>query len=130
MPMPSSLRARLLLTSACVALFVGGGGLANDGGGSRTPEDGRKLALIIAISEYGTPPNHPQTGEPLRPYRNLNAMNDVPLVRGALESQGFLPEDIRVIQDAEGIRVAFRALIRDTGEGDIVVLHTPGTGTG
>lgn len=132
MPMPSSLRARLLLTSACVALFVGGDGLANESGGSGTSEGGRKLALIIAISDYGTPPNHPQTGEPLRPYRNLNAKNDVPLVRGALESQGFLPEDIRVIEDAdadaEGIRAAFRSLIRDTDEGDIVVLHYSGHG--
>jgi len=95
-------------------------------------EDGRKIALIIAISDYGTPPNHPETGEPLRPYRHLNAMNDIPLVRGALEQQGFLPENIRVLEDAEadaaGIREAFRRLIRQTDDGDVVVFHYSGHG--
>lgn len=95
-------------------------------------QDGRKIALIIAISDYGTPPNHPETGEPLRAYRPLNAKNDIPLVRGALEHQGFLPGDIRVLQDADadaaGIREAFRRLIRDTKDGDVVVLHYSGHG--
>ncbi|MDA0329241.1 MAG: caspase family protein [Gemmatimonadetes bacterium] len=94
------------------------------------PAAGRKIALIIAISDYGTPPAHPETGEPLRPYRDLNAKNDVPLVRGALEAQGFTSENIRVIEDAdadaEGIRDAFRWLVRETGSGDVVVLHYSG----
>lgn len=91
-----------------------------------------KRALIIAIGEYGTPPPHPDTGEPLRPYRPLNAGNDVPLIRGALERQGFRPEDIRVLRDAdadsEGIRSALRQLVRDTRRGDVVVLHYSGHG--
>jgi len=91
---------------------------------------GTKRALIIAISDYGTPPNHPDTGEPLRPYRNLNASNDIPLVRGALEQQGF--QDIRLLQDAdadiEGIRAALNRLVRDTDDGDVVVVHYSGHG--
>jgi metacaspase-1 len=95
-----------------------------------TSAEGTKRALIVAISDYGTPPNHPETGEPLRPYRTLNAKNDIPLVRGALEQQGF--EDIRLLQDAdadvEGIRAALRRLVRDTDEGDVVVVHYSGHG--
>jgi hypothetical protein len=95
-------------------------------------QEGRKLALIIAIEQYGTPPPHPVTGAPLRAYRKLNAGNDVPLVRGALEHQGFRPADIRVLRDAEadldGIRTALRRLVRDTREGDVVVIHYSGHG--
>ena len=95
-------------------------------------QEGRKIALVIAISDYGDPPAHPKTGQPLRPYRDLNAKNDVPLVRGALLRQGFAPEHIRLLQDAEadaeGIRAAFRDLARDVRPGDVVVLHYSGHG--
>ena len=91
-----------------------------EGSHDGAPFVGTKRALIIAIADYGTPPNHPETGEPLRPYRNLNASNDIPLVRGALEQQGF--QDIRLLQDAdadvEGIRAALNRLVRDTDEDD------------
>ena len=116
------------------ALLVGALALAAPllGAGPHGVEDGRKIALIIAISDYGTPPPHPETGEPLRPYRTLNAHNDIPLVRGALEHQGFLPENIRVLEDAdadaEGIREALRWLVRETDDGDVVVLHYSGHG--
>jgi len=101
-----------------------------------TPEgdhrDGGKRALIIAISDYGPPPRHPETGEELRGYRTLNAKNDVPLVRSALEHQGFDPADIRVIQDeeadVEGIRSELRDLVRATDNGDVVVVHYSGHG--
>jgi metacaspase-1 len=119
-----------------LALAVASGAATMDVGPARadlgSSVAGRKIALIIAISDYGTPPNHPVTGEPLRPYRDLNAKNDIPLVRGALEHQGFLPDDIRVIEDADadarGIREAFRQLVRDTNEGDVVVVHYSGHG--
>ena len=123
---PRQGRARVVAT--CV-LTLAVGAL---GAWTSRPDAGRKIALIIAISDYGTPPNHPDTGEPLRPYRTLNAHNDIPLVQGALEQQGFLSEDIRVLRDAEadadGIREAFRWLIRETEEGDVVVLHYSGHG--
>lgn len=94
--------------------------------------EGRKLALIIAISDYGNPGLNPLTGEPMRRYRNLNSKNDVPLIRGALEIQGFPRENIRVLQDAdadaEGIRTAFRQLAREADEGDVVVFHFSGHG--
>jgi len=95
-------------------------------------DEGRKLALIIAISDYGEPGLNPVTGEPMRPYRNLNAKNDIPLIRGVLEIQGFREENIRVVQDAEadaeGFRDAFRQLIREADEGDVVVFHYSGHG--
>lgn len=95
-------------------------------------QEGRKLALIIAIGAYGTPPPHPVTGAPLRAYRTLNATNDVALVRAALEHHGFRSADIRVLRDAEadlaGIRAALRRLVRDTREGDVVVIHYSGHG--
>ena len=72
------------------------------------------------------------TGVPLRAYRTLNAHNDVPLIRGALAHQGFLAEDVRVLSDADsdapGIRAAFERLVRDTNEGDVVVIHYSGHG--
>lgn len=95
-------------------------------------DEGRKLALVIAISDYGEPGPNPITGEPMRRYRNLNAKNDVPLIRGVLEVQGFQDENIRVVQDAEadadGIRQAFRWLTRQADEGDVVVFHYSGHG--
>lgn len=94
--------------------------------------EGRKLALIIAISDYGDPGLNPLTGEPMRRYRTLNSKNDIPLIRGALEVQGFRGENIRVLQDADadadGIRTAFRQLEREAEEGDVVVFHYSGHG--
>lgn len=95
-------------------------------------QEGRKRALVIAIGDYGTPPPHPVTGEPLRPYRPLNAGNDIPLVTGALRLQGFAPDDIRVVRDGEadarGIRNAFRRLVREADRGDVVAVHYSGHG--
>lgn len=95
-------------------------------------DGGRKIALIIAIAEYGDPGPHPETGAPLRRYRNLNANNDIPLIRGALRVQGFDEEDIRVVRDAEadaaGMRDAFDWLRREADEGDVVVFHYSGHG--
>lgn len=95
-------------------------------------DEGRKIALIIAISDYGDPGPNPITGKAMRRYRNLNAKNDVPLIRGALEVQGFAPEHIHVVQDsaadADGIRRAFRDLVREAREGDVVVFHYSGHG--
>ena len=93
---------------------------------------GRKLALIIAISDYGEPGPNPLTGESMRRYRRLNSSNDVPLIRGVLEVQGFRGENIRVLQDADadavGIRTAFRRLVCEAAEGDVVVFHYSGHG--
>lgn len=95
-------------------------------------QEGTKRALIIAIGEYGTPPTNPVTGGTLRGYRDLSSANDVVLVRGALERQGFLDRDIRVLADAEatpgGIDAALQRLVRETERGDVVVIHYSGHG--
>ena len=117
--------ARPALLSSALACVCAGAAV------SQTAE-GTKRALIIAIGDYGTPAANPLTGQPLRPYRDLNSGNDVVLVRGALEHQGFLPANIRVVRDAEagvnGMRAAFQRLVRETEEGDVVVVHYSGHG--
>ena len=116
--------------AACLGLVAFA--LAVPGVPAISAQEGRKRALIIAIGEYGTPPVNPRTGQPLRPYRDLSSGNDVALVRGALEHQGFLAANIRVVRDAEadlaGMRRSLRRLVRDTDEGDVVVLHYSGHG--
>ena len=89
-------------------------------------------ALVIAISDYGTPPPDPLTKAARSPYRSLNAKNDVPLIRGVLLEQGFAAENIRVLADSAatraGILAAFEQLLRDAGPGDVVVIHYSGHG--
>lgn len=95
----------------------------------RTPTS---RALIIAISDYGSPPPDPLTKAARAAYRPLNAKNDVPLVRGALLTHGFSPENVRVLADSAatraGILAAFDELVRDAGVGDAVVVHYSGHG--
>lgn len=116
--------ARMVLLLGLVTVLVHAPAEAQDGG--------RKIALIIAIADYGDPGTHPETGAPLRRYRDLNANNDIPLIHGALQVQGFDEEDIRVVRDAEadatGLRDAFDWLRREAGEGDVVVFHYSGHG--
>ena len=129
--MPTGL-PRLLPRALACALLLGSVAFVPGTRDAETTREGTKRALIIAISEYGSPPPHPMTGAPLRPYRPLNATNDVALVQGALEQQGFATDDIRVLRDAEadveGIRAALERLVRDTDRGDVVVLHYSGHG--
>jgi hypothetical protein len=95
-------------------------------------QEGTKRALIIAIGEYGVAPNNPATGRPLLSYRDLSSANDAVLVRAALERQGFLSRDVRVLADsaaaATGIRAELARLARDTERGDVVVIHYSGHG--
>ena len=83
---------------------------------------GKKLALIVAIGEYPI-----ETG-----YTPLHAGNDIPLVRTALQTQGFDPALIRVIQDdkadREGIVAGLTWLAQTAGPGDDVVFHYSGHG--
>jgi hypothetical protein len=121
-------RAGRLGVCLCAASFVVTGGTPSAVAG----QEGTKRALIIAIGDYGVAPNNPVTGRPLLSYRDLSSANDVVLVRGALERQGFLPRDIRVLADAqatpEGLRGALQALVRETERGDVVVIHYSGHG--
>ena len=78
-----------------------------------------KRALIIAIGDY---PDPDENG-----WRAINAINDVPLVKNALIKQQFLEGNITVITDSmatkKGIENALDQLIRNSGNGDIVVIH-------
>jgi hypothetical protein len=92
------------------------------------------LALIIAIADYGAPPTgmKNERGQDVLAYRALNAANDVPYMRGALEQHGFPSENIRELRDAaatrDGILNALEGLVAAAGEGDIVVIHYSGHG--
>ncbi len=121
------------LRYACTALIglCFGPGLLS-GQGALYPPDADKLALIIAISDYGTPPPDPNTKQSRMHYGNLNAMNDVPLIEGALIQQGFRPEAIRVLRDAQATRIeiltALENLVIAATPGDVVVFHYSGHG--
>jgi hypothetical protein len=92
------------------------------GTAQRQDADPRKHALIVAIAKYR---------EASR-YSNLHADNDVPLVRGALLTQGFDEGNITVLADRdatrEGIVSALSELEERVSPGDIVVFHYSGHG--
>ncbi|NUM70050.1 MAG: caspase family protein [Ignavibacteriaceae bacterium] len=76
-----------------------------------------KRSLIIAIGNY--------------PYLGfLNSANDVPLIKTALESQGFT--DFRILTDSSAtlsnILARLDELAADTRRGDIAVIHFSGHG--
>ncbi len=77
----------------------------------------KKLALIVAIGNY----------EEATGWKKISSLNDVALISGALESQGFSKSDIKVIRDAEaskaGIIQALKDLENRAEKGDIVVVH-------
>lgn len=85
-------------------------------------DTGRKLALIIAIGKY------PRASG----YQKLSSANDVPLIRAALERQGFDSTGIRTLVDSQatraGILQALDALVADARPGDVVVVHYSGHG--
>jgi hypothetical protein len=81
-----------------------------------------KRALIIAIGDY---PDSLGWGK-------ISSTNDVPLIKRALEGQGFKEQNITLITDRKatkaGIVNAMNSLIRAAGKGDIVVVHYSGHG--
>jgi metacaspase-1 len=78
-----------------------------------------KYALVVAIGDY---PDPGKNG-----WGKISSANDLPLVKTALEKQGFKPENIATLQDAaatkEGIQQAFDALLAKVHAGDVVVIH-------
>lgn len=78
-----------------------------------------KYALIVAIGDY------PEPGR--NGWGKISSANDVPLVKTALENQGFQTGNITLLQDGaatkEGIKAAFDKLISKVQPGDIVVVH-------
>jgi metacaspase-1 len=87
------------------------------GQGFMPGENGKKVALIVAIGNYPK-----ESG-----WEAISSLNDVDLVKNALFKQGFLEKDILVIQDAQataaGMRKALRDLKARTGPGDVVYVH-------
>jgi len=81
---------------------------------------GKKTALIIAVGKY------PKEGG----WSQISSEKDVPLIKQALESQGF--QDIRIVQDAaadkNGIIAAIKDLTARVSAGDVVVFHFSGHG--
>ncbi|MCW5908339.1 MAG: caspase family protein [Chitinophagales bacterium] len=78
-----------------------------------------KYALIVAIGDYPEPDKNG--------WGKISSANDVPLVKTALQNQGFKTENITILQDAaatkDGIIKAFDKLIATVNKGDIVVIH-------
>lgn len=97
-------------------------------GGTRPPAhqaqpSGSKLALIVAIGAY----DKATSG-----YDSISSTRDVPLVRGALLSQGFDSSAIRVIKDRDatkaGILAGLKWLEEMAKPGAVVVFHYSGHG--
>lgn len=84
----------------------------------------QKRALIIAIGDY---PDPDKNG-----WRQINAINDVPLVKEALLKQQFPENNIHVITEEmatrKGIENAIDKLIQASGPGDVVVIHVSSHG--
>jgi hypothetical protein len=78
-----------------------------------------KRALIIAIGDYPEPEKNG--------WRQINASNDVPLIKNALLRQNFPADQIKTLVDAQatkkGIEDALADLVNQTGRGDVVVIH-------
>ncbi len=78
-----------------------------------------KYALIVAIGDY---PDPGKNG-----WGKISSANDLPLIKTALEKQGFKTDNILTLQDSaatkDGIKNAFDKLISKVNAGDIVVVH-------
>ncbi len=83
----------------------------------------QQRALIIAIGDYPAGSR----------YSDLNSINDVPLIRGALRHQGFDDSRIHVLSDSAATRTGILEAIRTrllapAQEGDVLFLHYSGHG--
>src|SRR5687768_17578678 len=77
-----------------------------------------KRALIVAIGKY----DYASTG-----WSVINVDNDVMLIQETLQKQGFLPQNITVLKDAQATHAAIvqalDKLSETAGAGDVVVIH-------
>jgi hypothetical protein len=78
-----------------------------------------KYALIVAIGDY------PEPGK--NGWGKISSANDLPLIKTALENQGFSTTNIFTLQDAaatkQGIQDAFDALLNKVTPGVVVFIH-------
>lgn len=84
----------------------------------------KKRALLIGISQYPqTTRNNPCT------WTNIHGSNDVRLLRGTLQKQGFRITTLTNAQaTASHIRRALKRLCQQATKGDMVVIHFSGHG--
>lgn len=84
----------------------------------------KKQALLIGISHYPqTTRNNPCT------WTNIHGSNDVRLLRGTLQKQGFRITTLTNAQaTASHIRRALKRLCQQAAKGDMVVIHFSGHG--
>ena len=84
----------------------------------------KKRALLIGISHYPqTTRNNPCT------WTNIHGSNDVRLLRGTLQKQGFRITTLTNTQaTASHIRRALKRLCQQAAKGDMVVIHFSGHG--
>lgn len=84
----------------------------------------KKRALLIGISHYPqTTRNNPCT------WTNIHGSNDVRLLRGTLQKQGFRITTLTHAQaTASHIRRALKRLCQQAAKGDMVVIHFSGHG--
>lgn len=106
------MRSGLLLFWCCLLLCV-----------SPLPARAAKHALLIGISDYSPSGLTVLDG----------TLNDLELVRGALQRVGFRDTDITILRNAqaghEGIKHAFSNLAERVGKDDIVYIHFSGHGS-
>jgi hypothetical protein len=78
-----------------------------------------KHALIIAIGDY------PENPEEQGSWSDISSANDVPLIKGALESQKFTNFTVLINEQAtkEGILTALENMRISVKKGDVVVIH-------
>ncbi|GAB2766918.1 caspase family protein [Salinimicrobium soli] len=81
-----------------------------------------KYAVIIAVGDYPA-----KTG-----WAPISSVNDVPLIKSSLQSQGFMEDNILVLKDAEATKQNILSTLNDLknriSAGDIVVIHYSGHG--
>ncbi len=99
----------------------------------RTEEGPKKIALIVAVGNYANVGEYPFITEQTREWRDLASKNDVPLLKSALNSQGFKDDNIAILEDKNatysGITAAIRTQLIDKARtGDIAVFHFSGHG--
>lgn len=79
-----------------------------------------KRGLIIAIGDY------PETGQ-TPDWRDISSVNDIPLIRSAMQKQGFQSDQIAVLKNEEatkdGIVKAIKDLTASCKKGDVVIIH-------
>lgn len=82
-----------------------------------------KYGVIIAIGDYA-----PETG-----WKNINSLNDVGLIKKALEKQGFPSGNIQTITNQSATRIGIsqgiRNLINSVSTGDVAVIHISSHGS-